>query len=95
MIWLAMSAFWSSRIALLGYVKMQRARRLGLTGGIGSGKSTVAKILAQAGAAIIDADAISRSLTSAGGLAIAPIEQRLARSNRMRRARLTAPSCAT
>ena len=53
---------------------MQRARRIGLTGGIGSGKSTVAQILAQAGAAIIDADAISRSLTSAGGLAIAPIE---------------------
>ena len=50
---------------------MQRARRIGLTGGIGSGKSTVAQILAQAGAAIIDADAISRSLTSAGGLAIA------------------------
>lgn len=47
---------------------------MGLTGGIGSGKSTVAQILAQAGAAIIDADAISRSLTSAGGLAIAPIE---------------------
>ncbi|WP_313603491.1 dephospho-CoA kinase [Comamonas jiangduensis] len=53
---------------------MQRARRIGLTGGIGSGKSTVAQILAQVGAAIIDADAISRSLTSAGGLAIAPIE---------------------
>ena len=53
---------------------MQRARRIGLTGGIGSGKSTVAQILAQAGAAVIDADAISRSLTSAGGLAIAPIE---------------------
>ena len=53
---------------------MQRARRIGLTGGIGSGKSTVAQILAQAGAAIIDADAISRSLTSAGGLAIAPID---------------------
>lgn len=47
--------------------------RLGLTGGIGSGKSTVASLLAQAGAAIIDADAISRSLTQAGGMAIPAI----------------------
>lgn len=53
---------------------MQRAQRIGLTGGIGSGKSTVAQILAEAGAAIIDADAISRSLTAAGGLAIPQIE---------------------
>jgi dephospho-CoA kinase len=47
--------------------------RLGLTGGIGSGKSTVASLLAQAGAAIIDADAVSRSLTQAGGMAIPAI----------------------
>ena len=53
---------------------MQRAQRIGLTGGIGSGKSTVAQILAEAGAVIIDADAISRSLTAAGGLAIPQIE---------------------
>lgn len=52
---------------------MQRAIRLGLTGGIGSGKSTVSQILAQGGAAIIDADAISRSLTAAGGLAMPDI----------------------
>ncbi|NBX14746.1 MAG: dephospho-CoA kinase, partial [Betaproteobacteria bacterium] len=44
--------------------------RIGLTGGIGSGKSTVAQILADLGAAVIDADAISRSLTLAGGLAM-------------------------
>jgi dephospho-CoA kinase len=44
--------------------------RLGLTGGIGSGKSTVAGFLADAGAAILDADAVSRSLTQAGGRAI-------------------------
>lgn len=53
---------------------MQRALRIGLTGGIGSGKSTVGSMLAERGAAVIDADAISRSLTAAGGLAIAPIE---------------------
>ena len=47
--------------------------RLGLTGGIGSGKSTVAGILARAGAAVMDADAISRSLTQPGGRAIPAI----------------------
>ncbi len=47
--------------------------RLGLTGGIGSGKSTVAAFLAQAGVAVMDADAISRTLTQAGGLAIPAI----------------------
>jgi dephospho-CoA kinase len=47
--------------------------RLGLTGGIGSGKSTVAHLLSLQGAAIIDADAISRSVTAGGGAAIAPI----------------------
>ena len=44
--------------------------RLGLTGGIGSGKSSVANIFASLGAAVIDADAISRSLTSPQGKAI-------------------------
>ena len=44
--------------------------RLGLTGGIGSGKSTVANCLQQLGAAVVDADAISRSLTAPGGAAI-------------------------
>lgn len=47
--------------------------RLGLTGGIGSGKSTVAKMLGQSGAAIIDADAISRSMTATAGPAIGSI----------------------
>ena len=47
--------------------------RIGLTGGIGSGKSTVLQMLAQLGAAVIDADAISRSTTAAGGAAIPAI----------------------
>jgi dephospho-CoA kinase len=47
--------------------------RLGLTGGIGSGKSTVAGLLAQRGAAIVDADAISHQTTAAGGLAMPAI----------------------
>ncbi|MDP3604301.1 MAG: dephospho-CoA kinase [Polaromonas sp.] len=46
------------------------ALRVGLTGGIGSGKSTVAGMLAECGAAIIDADAISRLTTAPGGAAI-------------------------
>lgn len=45
--------------------------RLGLTGGIGSGKSTVAHMLASHGATLIDADAISRATTAAGGAAMA------------------------
>src|SRR3569832_2456651 len=47
--------------------------RVGLTGGIGSGKSTVLAMLAKLGAATIAADAISRSATAAGGAAIAEI----------------------
>ncbi len=47
-----------------------RLWRIGLTGGIGSGKSTVAGMLEKLGAAVIDADALSRSLTAAGGRAI-------------------------
>ena len=44
--------------------------RLGLTGGIGSGKSTVAKILVDFGAKLIDSDGISRQTTASGGAAI-------------------------
>lgn len=47
--------------------------RLGLTGGIGSGKSTVAAQLALRGASIIDADQISRSLTAPAGAALPEI----------------------
>jgi len=49
---------------------------VGLTGGIGSGKSTVLQMFAQLGAAVIDADAISRGTTAAGGAAIAAIAAR-------------------
>jgi dephospho-CoA kinase len=45
-------------------------RRIGLTGGIGSGKSTVAAIWVAKGAILVDTDAISRSLTEAGGAAM-------------------------
>jgi dephospho-CoA kinase len=52
------------------------AVRIGLTGGIGSGKSTVLAMLQALGAAAIDADAISRAATAAGGAAIPLIRQR-------------------
>jgi dephospho-CoA kinase len=47
--------------------------RLGLTGGIGSGKSTVAAMFARLGTNVIDADAVSRQTTAAGGIAMPAI----------------------
>jgi len=52
-----------------------KLRVIGLTGGIGSGKSTVAHTLVQLGAHLIDTDAISRALTAPGGAAIEAIAQ--------------------
>jgi len=54
-----------------------RAYRIGLTGGIGSGKSTVADLFAALGVDVIDADAIAHALTGPGGAAIAPIRAAL------------------
>lgn len=51
------------------------ATELGLTGGIGSGKSTVSNMLQELGAGVIDADHISRQSTACGGEAIAPIRE--------------------
>ncbi|MBV8504100.1 MAG: dephospho-CoA kinase [Paucibacter sp.] len=47
--------------------------RIGLTGGIGSGKSLVAQCWVRLGAALIDTDAIARALTAPGGAAIPAI----------------------
>lgn len=52
------------------------ALRIGLTGGIGSGKSTVLAMLRERGAAAVDADAISRATTAPGGAALPLIAQR-------------------
>lgn len=49
--------------------------RLGLTGGIGSGKSTVARHLVKLGAGLIDADDVARRCTLTGGLAMQEIEK--------------------
>jgi dephospho-CoA kinase len=48
---------------------------VGLTGGIGSGKSTVADLFAAHGASIVDTDAVAHALTAAGGAAIPAIRQ--------------------
>ena len=50
--------------------------RIGLTGGIGSGKSTVALLLAAHGATLVDTDAIARSLTEPGGAAMPAMRAR-------------------
>ena len=46
---------------------------VGLTGGIGAGKSEAAKCFSSLNTPVIDADDISRALTMPGGIAIAPI----------------------
>lgn len=47
--------------------------RIALTGGIGSGKSTVARMLADRGAVVVDADAIAREIVEPGQPALAEI----------------------
>jgi dephospho-CoA kinase len=48
---------------------------VGLTGGIGSGKSAAADAFAEHGATVVDTDAIARELTDKGGGAVAAIEK--------------------
>ena len=49
---------------------------VGLTGGIGAGKSTVSKLLAERGAAIVDADQIARDLQSPGNPVLEQMAER-------------------
>lgn len=49
--------------------------RVGLTGGIGSGKSTVAALFRNLGVTVIDADDISRELTAPGGAALPSLRE--------------------
>lgn len=51
------------------------ALRIGLTGGIGSGKSTVAALLAGIGATVVDTDVIARQIALPGGPAMEGIRQ--------------------
>jgi len=68
---------------------------VGLTGGMGSGKSTVAALLVERGAVLIDADKIAREVVAPGGAAYAPLVERfgtgiLAADGRIDRAALAA-----
>ena len=47
--------------------------KVGLTGGVGSGKSTVAELFAALGVLVVDADQLAHELTAPGGAAIEPI----------------------
>ncbi len=49
---------------------------VGLTGGIGSGKSTVADLLVERGAVLIDADRVAREVVAPGGPAYQPVIDR-------------------
>ncbi len=49
---------------------------VGLTGGIGAGKSTVAGLLASHGAAIVDVDALGREIIAPAGTAVEPVLER-------------------
>ncbi len=49
---------------------------VGLTGGMGVGKSTVASLLSDHGAEIIDVDALGREILEPGGLAVSPVIDR-------------------
>ena len=53
----------------------KQPQRMGLTGGIGSGKSTIATLLAAHGAVVVDTDLIARQLTLPGGAAIRAIAE--------------------
>jgi len=55
-------------------------RRIGLTGGIGSGKSTIAALLVAEGAVLVDTDAIARRIAQPGGLAMPAIETAFGRA---------------
>lgn len=48
-------------------------KRVGLTGGIGAGKSTVARLLAEHGAVVVDADAIAREVVAPGTPGLADV----------------------
>ena len=50
-----------------------RGRRVGLTGGIGSGKSAVAGLLAELGATVVDADALAREVVAPGSDGLAAV----------------------
>ena len=61
----------------MAHREQARARRwvVGLTGGIGSGKSAAANEFERLGATVVDTDAIAHELTSVGGIALTGVRQ--------------------
>jgi dephospho-CoA kinase len=57
-------------------VTAARGRRVGLTGGIASGKSAVADLLAEHGALVVDADVLAREVVEPGTLGLAAVVER-------------------
>jgi dephospho-CoA kinase len=68
--------------------------RVGLTGGIGSGKSTVAQLLAERGAVVLDADAIAREVVEPGTPGLAEIVERFGAGVLLPDGRLDRPALA-
>jgi len=54
----------------------RKLRRIGLTGGIASGKSEVSRLLAAKGVPVVDADALAREAVEPGSSALARIAER-------------------
>lgn len=59
----------------LSVPRPRRVLRVGLTGGIGSGKSTVARLLADHGAHVVDADATAREVVEPGTPGLAEVRR--------------------
>lgn len=67
--------------------------KVGLTGGIGSGKSKVADMLAAWGAAVVDTDVIAHDLTAPGGRRLSRSVRLLGRMSLRQMVRSIVPSC--
>ncbi len=63
------------KYGILRYMTARKTRIVGLSGGIGSGKSTVVRTLAELGARVIDADQVVRDVQQPGSPALAEIAE--------------------
>jgi dephospho-CoA kinase len=63
-------------VRLVGARRLAGARRIGLTGGIGSGKSTAAARFAELGATVIDSDQLAREVLAPGTPGLAAVLER-------------------
>ncbi len=61
-------------------MELRRGTRVGLTGGIASGKSAVATLLAERGALVVDADVLAREVVEPGTPGLAAVVERFGRS---------------